>query len=95
MNFHHFLYEQALLRKQAGGTGQSTNSGKNPKNQLSSEQQDVWFAAVDYYKNTLIKRDLLLDIKSQNSISSSGNIESFIILRPEHSSEYATGEWLP
>lgn len=61
INLHHFLYEQALLRKQAAGSGQTANSATDMKNQLSSEQRARWDAALDYYKNTMIKRDLLLD----------------------------------
>jgi hypothetical protein len=61
INLHHFLYEQALLRKRAAGSGQTTNSATNPNNQLSSGQQQLWNAALVYYVNTMIKRDLLLD----------------------------------
>jgi hypothetical protein len=61
INLHHFLYEQALLRKRAASSSQTTNSTTNPNNQLSSEQRQLWDAALDYYVNTMIKRDLLLD----------------------------------
>jgi hypothetical protein len=61
INLHHFLYEQALLRKQAAGSGQIAKSPTNPKNQLSSEQQQQWNSALDYYRDRMIKRDLLLD----------------------------------
>lgn len=61
INLHHFLYEQALLRKRAASSSQITNSVTNPNNQLSSEQRQLWDAALDYYVNTMIKRDLLLD----------------------------------
>jgi hypothetical protein len=61
INLHHFLYEQALLRKRAAGSGQTANSATNPKNQLSSEQQQLWNSALDYYRDAMIKRDLLLD----------------------------------
>jgi hypothetical protein len=57
INLHHFLYEQALLRKRTASSGKITN----PNNQLSSEQRQLWDAALDYYVNTMIKRDLLLD----------------------------------
>jgi hypothetical protein len=59
INLHHFLYEQALLRKRAANPDQTANT--NPKNQLSSGQQKVWDAALDYYVNTMIKRDLTHD----------------------------------
>jgi hypothetical protein len=61
INLHHFLYEQALLRKQAAGSGQAANSPANLKNQLSAEQRQQWDAAVDYYMKLMIKRDLLRD----------------------------------
>ena len=61
INLHHFLYEQALLRKRPTSSGQTANSATNPKSQLSSEQQQLWSAALDYYTNTMIKRDLLFD----------------------------------
>jgi hypothetical protein len=59
INLHHFLYEQALLRKQAAG--QTANSPTNLKSQLSSEEQQQWDSAVDHYMKTMIKRDLLRD----------------------------------
>ena len=61
INLHHFLYEQALLRKQATQSGQTANSSTNLKNQLSSEQRQQWDSALDYYVKAMIKRDLLLD----------------------------------
>lgn len=56
-NLHHFLYLQALERGQGG----QTESRNNPAGQLTAEQQRLWDAAVDYYKQKLIKRDLLFD----------------------------------
>jgi hypothetical protein len=61
INLHHFLYEQALLRKRAASSSQTTNSATKPNNQLSSEQRQLWDAALDHYVNTMIKRDLLFD----------------------------------
>lgn len=61
INLHHFLYEQALLRKQAIGTAQAANNSVSPKSQLSSGQQKLWDAALDYYTNAMIKRDLTHD----------------------------------
>jgi hypothetical protein len=63
INLHHFLYEQALLRKQeTTSSGQTVNITISPKNQLSTEQQKLWDAALDYYTNAMIKRDLLSDM---------------------------------
>ena len=61
INLHHFLYEQALLRKRPANSAQPANILANPKNQLSSEQRRQWDAALDYYTASMIKRDLLLD----------------------------------
>jgi hypothetical protein len=61
INLHHFLYEQALLRKQAASSGQTANSPTNLKNQISSEQRQQWDAALDYYMKMMIKRDLTHD----------------------------------
>jgi hypothetical protein len=57
INLHHFLYEQALLRRRGASSGQTAN----PNSQLSSEQRQLWNTALDYYTKTMIKRDLLLD----------------------------------
>src|SRR3954469_20194615 len=54
INLHHFLYEQALLKKESKPLAA-------PKNPLSPAQQQLWNAAVDYYMSTVIKGDLLTD----------------------------------
>jgi hypothetical protein len=61
INLHHFLFEQALLRKQAANPGQPANRPTDLKNQLSSEQHQHWDSALDYYTKTMIKRDLTHD----------------------------------
>jgi hypothetical protein len=61
INLHHFLYEQALLRKQAANSAQAAKSPTDLKNQLSSEQRQQWDSALDYYTKTMIKRDLTHD----------------------------------
>src|SRR5947209_2894253 len=61
INLHHFLYEQALLRKRPASSGQTTNSLTNPNGQLSPDERRLWDAALDYYANTVTKRDLLND----------------------------------
>ena len=61
INLHHFLYEQALLRKQAPGPGQPANSGADTKVQLPPGQQQLWDAALDYYTKAMIKRDFVSD----------------------------------
>ena len=61
INLHHFLYEQALLRRQTAESAQPGNKGTDAKNQLSASEQQLWNAALDYYARTMIKRDLLSD----------------------------------
>jgi hypothetical protein len=61
LNLHHFLYEQALQRRRAGGPGQTASWAASPEGKLSPEQQRLWDAAVDYYAGALIKRDFLFD----------------------------------
>lgn len=61
INLHHFLYEQALLRRRGGNSVQATSNLANPNGRLSTEQQQLWNAALDYYASTMIKRDLLFD----------------------------------
>jgi hypothetical protein len=61
INLHHFLYEQALLRKRAASSGQAANQPTSLKTELPAGQRQQWDAALDYYTGGMIKRDLLLD----------------------------------
>lgn len=61
INLHHFLYEQALLRKRAAGSGQSATMPTSLKTQLPVEQRQQWDAALDYYTNAMIQRDFVRD----------------------------------
>ena len=61
INLHHFLYEQALLRRHGGNSVQAASGLAKPSAQLSKEQQQLWNTALDYYVNALIKHDLLFD----------------------------------
>ena len=61
INLHHFLYEQAFLRKQSATSEQSASSTTGVNTPLTSEQRQQWDSAVDYYTKTMIKRDLLFD----------------------------------
>lgn len=76
INLHHFLYEQALLRKRAAGSGQTANSAANPKSPLSSEEQQQWNSALDYYRVKMIKRDLLLDREMMTINDQLGELEA-------------------
>ena len=63
INLHHFLYRQALLsRPQQGPHSLALSPADNDElKQLSSMERDSWNAAVAYYTNSLVKRDLLFD----------------------------------
>lgn len=61
INLHHFLYQQALLRKRAAGQTAKSDASVNATSQLPAAQQRAWDAALDYYSNTFIKRDLVFD----------------------------------
>ncbi|HEX8136683.1 MAG TPA: hypothetical protein VF544_03745 [Pyrinomonadaceae bacterium] len=61
INLHHFLYEQALLRKQAAGSAQTAKKPASLQNELPATQRQQWDSALDYYTKTTVKRDLLLD----------------------------------
>ncbi len=61
INLHHFLYEQAILRKQVKSFNQTAISSAKPNEQLTPEQQRLWDAALNFYANSIIKRDLLKD----------------------------------
>jgi hypothetical protein len=61
INLHHFLYEQALLRRQAAQSKQATESVPQPIDQRTPKERQLWDAAVDYYLKNMVKRDLLFD----------------------------------
>lgn len=74
INLHHFLYEQAAERKRPGSSG-SAAGAVTSLSQLNPEQQKLWNAALDYYTNTMIKRDLLQDrdmVTMNGKLSESG-----------------------
>lgn len=54
INLHHFLYEQALLRRKQGTSAPTTT-------QLTPDQEQLWNAALDYYIKSMIKRDFVTD----------------------------------
>ena len=59
-NLHHFAYEQALLTadppRTRGSTGQIASM-----DELSSTEAAAWSAALAFYRDSLIDRDLLFD----------------------------------
>src|SRR5436309_2771586 len=63
INLHHLLYRQALLSQpQRGQHSLALSPADNDElQQLSSMERDSWNAAVAYYTNLLVKRDLLFD----------------------------------
>lgn len=61
INLHHFLYEQALLRKQAASPGQTANKSEGLMGQLTADERQRWDSALDYYTKAMIKRDFVSD----------------------------------
>lgn len=63
VNLHHFLYWNATASSpQAGGRSVSLAAADIAELQrLSAEERKAWDASVEYYKNFVIKRDLLFD----------------------------------
>ncbi len=63
INLHHFLYQQALLRKRAASAVQTPKSDTSVvgMGQLAADQQRLWDTALDYYSDTMVKRDLVFD----------------------------------
>jgi hypothetical protein len=56
-NLHHFLYQEALRASRPGGPGE----GGLPAEKLTAEEQRAWSAALEHYRQNLIRRDLLFD----------------------------------
>ena len=63
INLHHFLYLQALVLKPQKGPPSLTLTKADGEQleRLSSGERDSWNTAVSYYRNFLVKHDLLLD----------------------------------
>jgi hypothetical protein len=65
LNLHDFLYHQARIRARqlAGDSNKAatTSPGMADVEGLTPEQQRTWTSALDYYRNTWIKRDLVFD----------------------------------
>ena len=64
-NLHDFLYHQARIRARqlAGDSDKAagTSPGLADTEGLTPEQLRTWTAALDYYRNTWIKRDVVFD----------------------------------
>jgi hypothetical protein len=63
INLHHFLYLQALAQKPQPGPRPPVVSKADAEilSSLSQEERSAWSAAVAYYQESLIERDLLFD----------------------------------
>lgn len=59
-NLHHFAYEQALLTADPPRTRGSTGQVASAED-LSAGEAAAWAAAVSFYRDSLIERDLLFD----------------------------------
>jgi hypothetical protein len=56
-NLHHFLYLQASRAPRPGGQAESDPAART----LSPEGRHAWSTAVEHYRKTLVRRDLLFD----------------------------------
>jgi hypothetical protein len=67
INLHHFLYQQALLRKRAASAAVQTTkreeSATGTTGQLPAAEQRLWETALDYYNDKMVKRDLVFDVE--------------------------------
>ena len=63
INLHHFLYRQALSSEPQTGPNllTLTDADAAELQQLSPEERASWDAAISYYKDFLVNRDLLFD----------------------------------
>lgn len=61
INLHHFIYYQAYLKSPESKPEPSKLKDTIALNMLDEAQRSSWDAAINYYKEKLINRDLLLD----------------------------------
>jgi len=63
VNLHHFLYWNALATptKNRAGTVVLNRADADEVKQLTSDERQIWDAAVAYYQHSLVQRDLLFD----------------------------------
>lgn len=66
INLHHFVYYQALLRNPSNGKLPPNLSDTAAMDILTAAQRKTWLSAIDYYKNNMINKDLLLDANMVN-----------------------------
>lgn len=63
INLHHFLYLEAASQKPPNGPHAATVSKTDTEiySSLNREERSAWDAAVSYYQESVVKRDLLFD----------------------------------
>lgn len=64
INLHHFLYMQALASVPEAGKRKPvsvSNPDSDELKNLSADEKAIWSASLDYYRHSMISRDLLFD----------------------------------
>ncbi len=98
INLHHFLYEQARLRKgrisnaaQGEVPGLPTSAAPAPTDALTPAEGEAWTAALDYYAGDLADRDLLFNGDMVNINNRLAQMEGCADLSGKKSRECASG----
>ncbi len=81
LNLHHFLYRWGQVGPEADTDGIDRriivrDADLQAHDDLSAEERDVWDAAVVFYRNAMIERDLLFDddmVELRDCITYAGN----------------------
>ncbi|MDD5541591.1 MAG: hypothetical protein PHX83_00275 [Acidobacteriia bacterium] len=78
INLHHFLYQQALERRDKSNkdSGVSVSKEDDQTIALTPDESRLWSEAIDYYTAHMINRDLLRDEEMtviNNALSGAGN----------------------
>lgn len=98
INLHHFLYEQARLRKgrisnsrQGEVPGPPASAAPASTEALPPAERDAWTAALDYYGGDLAERDLLFNGDMVNINNRLAQMEGCPDLSGKKSRECASG----
>jgi hypothetical protein len=85
INLHHFLYQQARLRRRPAAEVPDSSDA------LTRDEQQAWAAALDYYASDLSHRDLLLNSDMVNINNRLAEMEACADLSGRSSRECASG----
>jgi len=98
INLHHFLYQQARIRKgslgsavQSEGPGRPAAPASASTEALTPAERQAWTAALDYYARELADRDLLFNGDMVNISNRLAVLEACTDLSGRESRECASG----